>query len=292
MASKEVPVLFECDGAELAGILHQPEKPSAIGVMIVVGGPQYRVGSHRQFVLIARVMARHGIPVFRFDHRGVGDSNGHRHDFDELDLDISAAFSAFSDRCQFLRGFVTLGLCDAATACALVAERSGLPIVGQIALNPWVRTAAGEDEAVFKHYYVRRVLSRDFWSSILRGEYALRLSIEDLVSRVRRTIRRHVRESVKTPDDLPALVRNAQINFSGKTLIVLSERDLVAKEYLARVKESQPWSRWFESESVTVKYLDKADHTFSSADLRNRVSDWCIQWILDLEKRPGLNEDL
>jgi len=46
------------------------------GVLIVVGGPQYRVGSHRQFVMLARFLADHGVPCMRFDYRGMGDVSG------------------------------------------------------------------------------------------------------------------------------------------------------------------------------------------------------------------------
>ena len=54
-------LVFRCAGEELVGILHPA--PGATGVVIVVGGPQYRVGSHRQFLLLARRLAASGIPV-------------------------------------------------------------------------------------------------------------------------------------------------------------------------------------------------------------------------------------
>ena len=72
--ASEFPVVFSCGGDQLVGMVH----PAAarLGVVIVVGGPQYRVGSHRQFVLMARDLAREGYPVLRFDYRGMGDSDG------------------------------------------------------------------------------------------------------------------------------------------------------------------------------------------------------------------------
>jgi len=69
--------VFGCGGDRLVGILHAPaERARDIGVLVVVGGPQYRVGSHRQFVRMARDFAAAGYPVLRFDHRGIGDSDG------------------------------------------------------------------------------------------------------------------------------------------------------------------------------------------------------------------------
>jgi alpha/beta superfamily hydrolase len=67
---------FRCENSWLYGIASLPEQASSRGVLIVVGGPQYRVGSHRQFALLARHLAEHGVPVMRFDYRGMGDSVG------------------------------------------------------------------------------------------------------------------------------------------------------------------------------------------------------------------------
>ena len=63
----ERPVQFSCGTDRLLGILHPGAPDSERGVLVVVGGPQYRVGSHRQFVLLARALAAAGIPVLRFD---------------------------------------------------------------------------------------------------------------------------------------------------------------------------------------------------------------------------------
>jgi len=91
MQVKEQALVFDCQGEQLIGIIHQGESEIRIGVLIVVGGPQYRVGSHRQFLLLARALALHGTPVMRFDVRGMGDSGGEQRFFDQLDDDIRAA---------------------------------------------------------------------------------------------------------------------------------------------------------------------------------------------------------
>ncbi len=76
MNFEERALSFSCHDSWLYGILSLPEKVISRGVLIVVGGPQYRVGSHRQFMLLARYLAAHGVPVMRFDCRGKGDSEG------------------------------------------------------------------------------------------------------------------------------------------------------------------------------------------------------------------------
>ena len=51
---EEIALVFSCKGSRLIGILHQAEHCEEIGLVVVVGGHQTRVGSHRQFVQLAR----------------------------------------------------------------------------------------------------------------------------------------------------------------------------------------------------------------------------------------------
>ena len=72
---REQAFTFDCDGESLLGLLHRPAADAPAdaeqtGVVIIVGGPQYRAGSHRQFVHLARALAGAGHPVLRFDVRG------------------------------------------------------------------------------------------------------------------------------------------------------------------------------------------------------------------------------
>ena len=65
----ETVLSFECDSETLWGIVSHPPANvprQSLAVLIVVGGPQYRVGSHRQFVLLARALARQGFTAMRF----------------------------------------------------------------------------------------------------------------------------------------------------------------------------------------------------------------------------------
>src|SRR3984957_9093857 len=80
MPAREHAVSFEAPAGHLYGILHLPERCLPRGIVMIVGGSatgrQYRVGSHRQYVMLARRWAESGLPVLRFDHTGFGDSDG------------------------------------------------------------------------------------------------------------------------------------------------------------------------------------------------------------------------
>ena len=120
----EKALVFDCGADRLVGILHAPASdPRPLGVLIVVGGPQYRAGSHRQFVLMARALAAAGYPVLRFDHRGIGDSDGAPRTFENLDDDVRAGLDALHAEVPALRGCVIFGLCDAASAALMYCRR-------------------------------------------------------------------------------------------------------------------------------------------------------------------------
>ena len=282
---REKPVSFDCAGERLFGILHPAESPAAeIGMLLVVGGPQYRVGSHRQFVLLARTLAAAGIPVLRFDYRGMGDSGGEPRDFEAIGDDIRAAIDCMAAEVVGLKRFALWGLCDAASANAFYAP--GDPrVIGQVAANPWARTAEGEAQAYIRHYYLERVLSRDFWRKVMSLRFDAVGSLRDFLTKFKRS--RSAGSGACAAEDsrpLPVRLREAQVGFDGPVLLLLSGNDLTAKEYLDRVADVDEWQRWMESTRVTLHRLDAADHTFSRAVWRDQVAGWTRDWLLRLAR--------
>ncbi len=293
----ETPIIFECAGDELVGILHPPAHVASagIGVLLVVGGPQYRVGSHRQFVLLARDLAAAGIPVFRFDYRGLGDSAGVRRDFEGIADDITAAEEVFFSHQDGLKSVVLWGLCDAATANAFYGSEDGRNrVIGQIALNPWARTPEGQAEAYIKHYYAKRLLSADFWNKMFSFKVNPRAAIGDFLAKLGQARKKRTTSVQSESRPLPTRLCEAQLAFNRPVLIILSGQDLTAKEYESRVNESAEWRQWFESEMVQVSRLEQADHTFSRAEWRGKVARWSREWVqglADPRQAPAMGRD-
>lgn len=283
-APPERPLVFACQGEPLIGILHQAEKAVAIGVLIVVGGPQYRVGSHRQFILLARFLAKKGFPVLRFDYRAMGDSEGDGVDFDGVDDDVATAIDQFYEQVPDMKGVVIWGLCDAASAALFYAHKD-LRVKGLVLLNPWVRTESGEARAYIKHYYLNRLLSGNFWKKLLSGQWKLRTSLQSFVGLLKES------RAAGVPDasamdlldgsvPLPERMAEGLRRFSGKVLIVLSGKsDYVACEFRDMAEESNDWKALLSRESVQIKTLLEANHTFSSAEWRSQVESWTEAWL-------------
>ena len=175
MSYSEQAIDFCCAHDTLVGVLGVPESAASLGVVVVVGGPQYRAGSHRQFVLLCRALAAAGIATLRFDYRGMGDSSGEHRDFSNASADIAAAIDALQRQLPSVTRVCLWGLCDGASAALLYCQDTGdRRVSGLCLLNPWVRSDASLARAQVKHYYGQRLRLRqkEFWVKLLSGQVA------------------------------------------------------------------------------------------------------------------------
>ena len=280
----ERALAFPCRGAWLYGILSLPQAaitPPARGVLIVVGGPQYRAGSHRQFTLLARDLANAGIPAMRFDYRGMGDSEGELQNFENVDDDLRAAIDRFAAEVPGLSEVVLWGLCDGASAAAMYAPQDPR-VTGLVLLNPWVRTEEGAARATIKHYYKDRLFDARLWKKIGSGQFDVKDSVRSLWDNVGKAF--GPKPDTGTPaaaDDapLPERMQGALTRFKGRVLVVLSGADLTAQEFAALAHRSAPWQRLLGTPRFTRQQIDKADHTFSRRPWQDQVSNWTRDWL-------------
>lgn len=290
-ASLETAITFCCADDDLVGILHRPDSTLTrpLGVLIIVGGPQYRVGSHRQFVLMARKLAAAGYPVFRFDYRGMGDSTGGQRTFESIDDDIRAAAGALKQALPSISGIVLLGLCDAASA-ALIYCANYSDVQGLVLINPWARTEEGAARAIVRYYYLSRLLQRSLWEKIFARQFKLAASLRDALSFGRKAWRARVTDSGHNSNSFLARMEHGIRSFSGPILVLLSGRDLTAREFEGLCGRSAIWARWASSTRVTRFALEEADHTFAAAAsleaALNCVKDWLRTVQSDAPRRP------
>jgi exosortase A-associated hydrolase 1 len=275
-------VTFDCNRSTCVAVLSATAetKSPPVGVVVIVGGPQYRVGSHRQFALLARALALAGIPTLRFDCRGMGDSDGEPRTFESIDDDIRAAIDALSREAGVAR-VVLWGLCDGATA-ALLYGASDPRVAGIIALNPWARTTPGEAAARLKHYYLRRLGSLDFWRKVVSGRFQVRASAGGLAANVRNAVKRNAATSAGSfLDRMEAGWRR----FRRPMLVILSGNDLTAREFEAWVATESRRRSLLDDPLTEVAALTSADHTFSDRASRDAVAAKSVEWILRLRDR-------
>jgi exosortase A-associated hydrolase 1 len=279
----ERPMTFDCSGDTLVGVLHTPRLARNVGVLFVVGGPQYRVGSHRQFVLMARSLAASGYPILRFDHRGMGDSSGSTRSFEDVSADISAAVDALMASHPGLVGVVIWGLCDAASA-ALMYCTSDSRLCGLVLVNPWVRTEAGEAGSYLRHYYIQRLLQRTFWRNVFAGGANPVKSVRDFVTTLRVARGTGKCSPACSPTEFIDRMLAGLIGFRQPVLTLISDRDLTAQAFMDLAAAEPRWRAALDSSRVQIARLTDSDHTFSTRASLNRATEICIGWLARLPR--------
>lgn len=280
MSYDERALSFRCGDAALVGIASIPAQACSRGVLVVVGGPQYRIGSHRQFALLARHLAENGIAAMRFDYRGMGDSDGEERDFEAIQDDIRAALDAFVEAVPGLTDVVLWGLCDGASAAAMYAPGDAR-VRGLVLLNPWVRTDDGVARTTLKHHYRDRLRDPAFWRKLARGQFDYAGSFASMLKLVRTAF------GGRSPDQdaaasLPERMRQALHGFKGDTLLVIGGADLTGREFCDVAGSTPAWKRLLATPRVTWRRLDDADHTFSRRAWRDQVAEWTRDWVASL----------
>ena len=280
MTFTEHCVTFPCAGEQLLGIAAAPERPQKTGVLIVVGGPQYRVGSHRQFLLISRALAEAGYPTMRFDFRGMGVSTGELRDFEGVNEDVGAAIDVFQAHCLQLERIVLWGLCDAATASLLYWDLTrDARVGGQVLLNPWVRSEATLARTHIRHYYGQRLLQAEFWHKLLRGKLGIRRALQGLATSWLRARKPSSDASADATLPFQKRMMRALEGFPGPTLLILSSDDYTAKEFLEACQADAQATRALAATQLKRVDVPGADHTFSSRDLRQAVEAATLAWL-------------
>lgn len=249
-------------GAELVGVLARPAdaaQTKPVGVVIVVGGPQTRVGSHRQFTIMARALAAAGHACLRFDYTGMGDSPGSRPDFEKAGPDIGRACDALLAQVPGCGRVALWGLCDGATAAIFYAQKDPR-IATVIAANPWARSEATRAQAIVTGHYGSRLRSAEFWRKLFTGKVNVVAAGTEALGnllRARRGKAGAARERVS--QSLPDRLSRALASPASVVRLQLSGKDLTAAEFEIAMKacgEIAPLP-------AGALRLDDADHTFS-----------------------------
>ena len=276
---------FWCEGCQLVAILHSGRPGAREGVLVVVGGPQYRVGSHRQFVRLARTLSMHGYPVLRFDYRGMGDSEGEQRSFQHVDSDIRAALDVFQQSNPALETVNIFGLCDAASAALLYGPLDER-VRGLLLVNPWVRTSYSEARTYLRHYYPSRLLAWSLWKKLFAGNFDARAAWQSLRNNLQQVAGGHGAASNGSANILATRMAQSLGRYSGRVLLALSGADLTAAEFESEVDNSEEWRKLLSADRVEVLRISNADHTLSRREWSDALCEGIVDWLRRSEPMP------
>jgi exosortase A-associated hydrolase 1 len=245
---------FACAGVELVGTLD--EVRGNVGLLIVTGGNETRAGAFSGQAQLAAQAAAAGFPVFRFDRRGTGDSEGENRGFRHSAADVTAALAAFRTACPALTRVVGFGNCDAASALML-AGGAGFDTL--ILANPW--TIEGDDvtppPAAVRARYADKIRNPKELSRLLTGK----VSLVKLARGIGQALR-----PAPPPSSLAQELKAGLARFSGPATILLAGRDRTAQAFEAAWDRADP----------RIARIADASHAFVEPEAR----EWLVQQIL------------
>lgn len=250
------PISFACEGATLIGTLDEAEDTT--GLLLVTGGNELRSGAWAGQALLAARIAETGHPVFRFDRRGVGDSEGANGGFRSSAPDIAAALAAFRAEQPELTRVVGFGNCDGASALML-AKGTGLDALALS--NPWTiesDDAAPPPEAIRDHYK-RRLSDPAALLRLLTGK----VSPGKLVASLRDALRKPPPPSTLAQDMAAGIV-----GFTGPIRFLVAERDRTAQAFLGA------WDK----ADTRIRRCPEATHSY----VEDSARDWLAAQLLEM----------
>jgi len=239
---------FGCGSLKLAGALDTA--PGSTGLLIVSGGNEIRSGAFSGQSHLAARIARAGFPVFRYDRRGVGDSEGENRGFRASDGDIRAALEAFRAMAPQMERVIGFGNCDAASALML---SGGAGFDGLVLSNPW--TIEEEDGApahapeAVRARYIEKLKNPSEIMRLLRGGVNLR--------KLARGIAASLRPAPK-PSTLAQEMRDGIKGYEGNVDILLASADRTAQVF------SSHWAK----DDNRVRSCEGAGHAFVEPEHR------------------------
>jgi len=240
---------FSCEGDTLCATLD--EAPGDTGLLLVSGGNEIRSGAWSGQAGLAARIAATGRPVFRYDRRGIGDSEGANTGFRGAAADLAAALSAFRLEVPRLRRVVAFGNCDGATTLALFGSK--LPLDGLVLANPWVIDGDEAPDALppsaLRSRYAGKLRDPREWRRLLGGGV-------DLAK-----LARGLRQLMFPAPPAPSLAKRMEDEigrYRGPVRILLAEGDRTAQLFL---------DQWTAVDD-RIRGIESRSHSFSDEAAR------------------------
>lgn len=221
---------FPCEGDTLGATVDAA--PGTSGLLIVSGGNEIRSGAFNGQARLAADIAVAGFPVFRFDRRGIGDSEGENRGFRAARADIRAALAAFRAVSPQCSRVVAFGNCDAASALMLTG---GASCDALVLSNPWTiddgkGDATPPPSAIRARYTEKLKNPRELMRLASGG-----VNFGKLAKGLARSMR-----SKSEPSTLAAEMQAGLAQYPGPVRILLAEADRTAQVFVGNWDLADP----------------------------------------------------
>ncbi|WP_223176547.1 hydrolase 1, exosortase A system-associated [Sphingomonas hominis] len=251
---------FDCDGATLAATLDEGEH--ATGLLIVSGGNEVRHGAHRGMAMLAQALAARGTPVFRYDRRGVGDSDGDNRGFAHASADLHAAVAAFRRLAPHVNRLHAFGNCDAATLLALEGRSAGINRV--LLANPWTIEPTDDlpPATAIRAGYAQQLRDPAEWRRLLSGGIDIGKAIKGLMK---------IARTPSQPSTLATRVTQAIAAWGNDATVLLARDDNTARAFTDAAR----------AHTLQTLTIDTSSHSFARAADKQALADIVTRWLAE-----------
>lgn len=242
---------FACGDSQLAATVDSAS--GSTGLLLVSGGNEVRSGAFGGQAALAADIAGAGYPVFRFDRRGVGDSEGENRGFRKSGKDIAAALATFRAISPQVTRVVGFGNCDAASALMLAG---GAGCDALVLSNPWTYDEEGEETlppAAIRSRYSEKLRNTKELVRLLSGGVNLR----KLVAGMRRALR-----APAPPSTLAEEMRAGLADFYGPARFLVAGADRTGMAF------ENTWG-----DDPRLSRCDHATHAYVEAESRKWLQE-------------------
>ncbi|WP_141736195.1 hypothetical protein [Oligoflexus tunisiensis] len=253
---------------EMTGILataDHPDGPSKKVVLTWNTGISHKIGPNRVAVDLSHTLTRLGLPVFRFDLTGRGDSLPRKGEIASPVLDVREAMNYLQKEWGF-EEFILHGICSGAIDAHYVAQAD--PRVIGLSMVDTYAYRVGE---YYKHYVLNRVTSWAYWKRLARKLFSPDENREELEAKDQFWVPFPTLDKIRldfqgfVERKMPCLV----IYTGGYNYLYNYENQF--HDMLKGVDASG---------ILTLELHTEADHLYTFVDQRNRLMDSISTWVL------------
>ena len=304
-ADKTLQVSFSCDEYRLYGTVHLPAtsvRKNDIGIIMINAGPTERAGPNRLYIKMAQYFVSKGFPVFRFDPRGTGESQGYWKDIYE-GSPITELYKAIlegiwlEDTNRAIEEFMNLakvktvmlyGLCGGAITSLIAGANNpkvshmcflGMPVT--LTASTGAISDLPEDliEKDFKLYLKKIFQPRAAWKFLtLQTDYKTLMAVFYL--KFKNIIKKFIgRVKVTHNDRLSKYFLKAYCSAikSGKKMIfVYGENDYLRHEFVNYFYEP---NKIREKDNIEYHMISNANHTLAEDRWQKQYCNILSKWI-------------
>lgn len=238
-------------------------------------GISHKAGPNRVAVELSHTLTRIGLPVFRFDLTGRGDSLPRKGEIASAVLDVREAMNYLQKEWGF-EEFILHGNCSGAIDAHYVAQ-----VDARVVGLSMVDTYAYRVGAYYKHYILKRIKSRAYWSRLFRKIF-----------------------SQETGIDLPDAKDQYWVPFPPLDRIRTDFQGFVARKLPCLVIFTSGYDHLYNYENqfrdmlkgvdvsdiLTLEHHTEADHLYTFLDQRSRLMDSISAWVLRNFFVPGAEQ--